>query len=130
MTQPTQDILEFRSHLINQLILFIAIASLFEVAILLSHVPTLGIHPYFIVRMTLIMGLWLLMLFRHRISYLERVSLVVGMTWFSIVTHLVQFGPAMNAKNFLIPLTFFAMLFISERAGWLVVASIVAIFTV
>ena len=93
MTQPTQDILEFRSHLINQLILFIAIASLFEVAILLSHVPTLGIHPYFIVRMTLIMGLWLLM-------------------------------------NFLIPLTFFAMLFISERAGWLVVASIVAIFTV
>ena len=130
MTQPTQDILEFRSHLINQLILFIAIASLFEVAILLSHVPTLGIHPYFIVRMTLIMGLWLLMLFRHRISYLGRVSLVVGMTWFSIVTHLVQFGPAMNAKGFLIPLTFFAMLFISERAGWLVVASIVAIFTV
>jgi len=90
MTQPTQDILEFRSHLINQLILFIAIASLFEVAILLSHVPTLGIHPYFIVRMTLIMGLWLVMLLRHRISYLGRVSLVVGMTWISIVTHLTK----------------------------------------
>lgn len=127
---PTKDILDFRSKLVNQLILLVAFASLFEVAIILSHIPTLGIIPYFVVRITLIVGLWLVMLLRHHISYFGRVSLLIGMTWVSIVAHLVQFGPALNAKSFLITLTFFAMLFISERAGWLVVASIVAIFAV
>lgn len=130
MLPPTKDILEFRSHLVNQLIVFVTITSLFEVAILLSHVPKLGITPYFIVRMMLIGSLWIFMLLRHHISYFGRVSLLIGITWVSIVAHLVQFGPAMNAKSFLITLTFFAMLFVSERAGWLIVASIVALFAV
>lgn len=126
----TQDIFKFRSDLINQLIVLFTIASIIEVAILFSHLPTLGITLYFIVRMTLIVGLWLLMLFRYKISYFGRVSLLAGGTLISIVVHLVQFGPALNAKSFLITLTFFAMMFISERAGWLIVSSIVVIFSV
>ena len=130
MLSPTEDILKFRSDLINQLILLVAMASVVELAILLSHVPTLGITPFLIVRVTSIMGLWWLAFFRHQIGYVGRVSLLLGITWVSIVTHLVQFGPALSAKSLLITLTFFAMMFISERAGWLVVASVVALFTV
>lgn len=125
-----QDVEEFRSYLINQLILFSAFASLIEATILINHLPTLGVTNYFVLRMTLIIGLWLLMLFRHQISYFGRVNVLMGMTWISIVAHLAQFGPAMNAKSFLITLTFFAMIFISERVGWIIVASIIGIFAV
>ncbi|MEY3220235.1 MAG: hypothetical protein RIT27_1592 [Pseudomonadota bacterium] len=124
----TQDILEFRSDLINQLILFAAMASVVELAILLSHVPTLGVTHFLVVRILAMIGLWWLAFFRHQINYFSRVSLLVGMTWISVVVHLVQFGPALSAKSLFITMTFFAMLFISERAGWVIVASIVGIF--
>jgi len=114
-----KDIEEFRSHLVNQGIVLAAYASLLEVLLLMTHVPQLGWLPYFIFRIFIVVNLWLLMLFRHRLPYLWRVVLLLGGAWLSIIAHLLQFGPALNAKSMMITLTFFAMLFVSERAGWI-----------
>jgi signal transduction histidine kinase/CheY-like chemotaxis protein len=40
------------------------------------------------------------------------------------IAHILQFGPALNAKSALITLTFATMLFVGERAGWITVAAI------
>jgi|GEM_PF-1779280 len=124
-----KEIFEFRSQLVNQFILFIALAALVEAMILISHTLHTGWLPYFSVRIPLILSLWVLFLLRHDLSYAWRTGLVVGGAWISISAHLLQFGPAMNAKSALITLTFFTMLFIGERAGWLTVSAIVALLT-
>lgn len=125
----TKDITEFRSQLINKFIVLAAFASLIEILLLLTHIPKLGWLPYFVFRIFMIIGLWLLVLFRHRVDYFWRVGLLMGGAWLSIIAHLVQFGPAMNAKSMMITLTFFAMLFISERAGWITIAMILLVFS-
>lgn len=126
----TQEIIDFRSRLINQFISLVALISLIEIVQVISQIISLGWVPYFSLRLLIIIGLWNLFLFRHRLSYTWRVGLFMGSAWISIVAHLFQFGPVMNAKSAMITMTFFAMLFISKRAGWLSVAAVAIILSV
>lgn len=125
----TQDIVEFRSDLINKFILFMGIASVLEAALLTLHIPRLGWLPYFILRFVMIISIWVLVALRHRLSYAWRVGALLGGAWITIIAHLLQFGPALNAKSAMITLTFGAMLFVGERAGWLTVAAIAGLLS-
>ncbi|MEZ5672205.1 MAG: hypothetical protein R3E08_07360 [Thiotrichaceae bacterium] len=85
----TKDIEEFRSDLINRFIPWLGIASLVEMAILMLHIPRLGWLPYFILRFCIIIGIWILVIFRYRLSYTWRVGLLMGSVWISVTAHML-----------------------------------------
>ena len=116
-----EDFAALRNRLLNDAILWMAIAGCPGVAISVARMVTLGWKPLMLLPLPLLAGLWLIWLGRDRCSYHLRVFALLAVSWVITVGGLMQLGPVGLGGLFAILFAFIAILFLSGRiAAWLI----------
>ena len=107
---------ELRNRLLDDTLFWIGVASIFGVAISLSRVGMLGLHPVLVLQLVLFLIHWVVWFVRVRIPYMVRAGYLVVLLWLVAFSGLLAFGPATNTGVYAMMTIFIAALFIGPRA--------------
>lgn len=123
MNKPITDhFIDLRNDLLNDTLLWISIASVPSVVMSVSRIWIIGWRPVFLFHVLLLAGLWTLWLGRQRFSYLQRTFGLLLIAWTSTYAGLLQFGPVAYSGTHTILFAFIAILFLSPKAAFRLIA--------
>ncbi|MDO9105736.1 MAG: PAS domain S-box protein [Methylovulum sp.] len=117
-----EEFISLRNSLLNDALLWISIATVPGVALSLARMMYIGWKPLMSVHLVILSVLWLLWLGRQQIPYHARVSGLLLVVWTATFAGLIQLGPLAYAGLFTILFAFIAILFLSPRVAWSLIA--------
>ena len=121
--ENVEDFATFRAHLLEELILFLAIALVPGILLSIARFWYMGWLPLFIFYIGLGISLWLLVLIRSYLSYRWQTGVCLGSIWLVMLMGVAFLGPVADVKVLLMVLVFLAILFLNQRAAWLTISA-------
>lgn len=120
---PLLDLPALRVRLLDQLLLPFGLLMAATVALSVYRHLAIAWNPMVLLHLVVLALFWLMILGRRRIPYRVKAPLLVLALWGLAINGTAMVGPVGNAKALFIVVVLMAMLFLSERAGWINVAA-------
>jgi PAS domain S-box-containing protein len=127
-TEHIENFATLRSHLLDRLILLLAIALVPGIILSVARAWYIGWLPLFTFHIGFGISFWLLVLMRSYLSYSWRVGLCLGSIWLAMIMGVASLGLVADVKVLLVILAFLAILLLSEPGAWLTIVAAVLSF--